>query len=191
MTETAAPTDGVYLAEDLQRPRLSIEDIGLLRAVCCWARAQGWTVERETLDGARYVTWSLPEPNDSAGRQVWFSWIPGIDNGTLTIGGLAELEPRSLREAVDVLAALQLLPAEHCSAYRAGRLSMVDDDGDHIINLRVDGFTLKHPWTCRETGLFECAFNDGGRAMSMPAELGQYRCDLDADGNLVLGERIR
>ncbi|AYF29288.1 hypothetical protein CSH63_17815 [Micromonospora tulbaghiae] len=78
----------------------------------------------------------------------------------------------------------------------AGRLAPVDDDPRHIIDLRADGWTLKHPLACRRGDLFDCPVN---RAASQqldgppPESPGRYVCwlgDRDLAGMLILGDRI-
>lgn len=60
-----------------------------------------------------------------------------------------------------------------------------DDHGQHVVEFRDDGWTLKHPLACRPN-LFECAFNDCAIA-GPPLKLGRYAVTLGSSG-LVIGE---
>jgi hypothetical protein len=85
---------------------LKVEDITLLRRVFTWARANGW-------DKAVWVGWK----RSSDGLR--FGW----DRGEICLyhaGYLRWVPVVSVREAVDVMVAKGLLPAEFSSAYDAG-----------------------------------------------------------------------
>jgi hypothetical protein len=61
------------------------------------------------------------------------------------------------------------------------------DDAQHVIDLRVDGWTIKHPLTCRPN-LFNCPANSAARGLAdSPAVPGRYVCELDDTGQLVIG----
>lgn len=61
----------------------------------------------------------------------------------------------------------------------------IDDQPFHTIDLREDGWTLKHPLDCRDD-LFGCVFNDAARALDGPPDgLGIYRVVVQ-NGDLVL-----
>lgn len=65
----------------------------------------------------------------------------------------------------------------------------IDDQPYHIIEVRADGWTLKHPLNCRDK-LFECEYNRAAEVLAgPPASLGRYRVDLNAHGELALGDR--
>jgi hypothetical protein len=57
----------------------------------------------------------------------------------------------------------------------------------HIVAFTNDGWTIKHPLSCRPN-LFECPVNEAaGRGLTEPpTELGQFVCDLDADGDFAI-----
>jgi len=59
----------------------------------------------------------------------------------------------------------------------------------HVIDLREDGFTIRHPMSCRPT-LFDCPIWQAARRglTEPPDEPGRYTCDLDPDGSFLLGE---
>lgn len=62
------------------------------------------------------------------------------------------------------------------------------DDAEHVIDLRDDGWTIKHPLTCRPN-LFDCPANTAARNLAeSPAVPGRYVCDVDDSGQLVIGE---
>jgi hypothetical protein len=62
------------------------------------------------------------------------------------------------------------------------------DDAQHVIDLRDDGWTIKHPLTCRPN-LFDCHFNRAARDLAgSPALPGRYVCDVDDTGHLTVGE---
>ncbi|GIJ36705.1 DUF6085 family protein [Micromonospora andamanensis] len=90
--------------------------------------------------------------------------------------------PRCVSDAKAVLDALAA----------AGRIAP-DDDPRHVIEFRADGWTLKHPLSCRPR-LFECRFSDAAQALDgPPTALGRYVVDLSDDGQggcLVIGARI-
>lgn len=60
-------------------------------------------------------------------------------------------------------------------------------DTGHIVDLRYDGWTIRHPLSCRPH-LFECPVNlAGGRDLTEPPdELGRFVCGVDDDGRLVI-----
>lgn len=65
----------------------------------------------------------------------------------------------------------------------AGRLAPADDDPRHIIDIRPDGWTIKHPLACRPN-LFECGVNraaeqDLGQSDGPPVPPGRYEVDAD------------
>lgn len=64
-----------------------------------------------------------------------------------------------------------------------------DDDGRHIIDLRDDGWTIKHPLSCRPN-LFDCPVNEAAERdlTEPPDERGQRVCSLNDDGHLLIGE---
>lgn len=60
-------------------------------------------------------------------------------------------------------------------------LKALDAQPFHTVNLREDGWTLKHPLDCRDR-LFECEYN--------AATPGVYRVSLGDRGWLVIEERV-
>lgn len=82
------------------------------------------------------------------------------------------------------------LPREPAIRFAVAILAALDDDPEHIIDLRADGWTIKHPLACRPD-LFACPVNraaerDLTEQPAMPA--GQYRCLVGADGAFVVIE---
>lgn len=59
----------------------------------------------------------------------------------------------------------------------------------HLVNLREDGWTIKHPLSCRPH-LFDCPINVAAvrDLLEPPDQLGVYTCELDADGRFVIGQ---
>lgn len=103
----------------------------LLRTVLTWARANGWR-PRYRWQGDVTITWSrgpdaeigvpgeyvgvhLPDPDNIEDIRHWLFDHHG-----------RQIPVTSVREAVDVLAALGVLPAALSSMYAAGRASVLD-----------------------------------------------------------------
>lgn len=68
---------------------------------------------------------------------------------------------------------------------------MVSADGpEHVIELRADGWTIKHPLYCRPA-LFECPVNKAAERLDKaPAESGRYVVELDDAGVLRIGRLV-
>lgn len=66
------------------------------------------------------------------------------------------------------------------------------DEPRHIIDLRADGWTIKHPLSCRPN-LFDCPVNRaaGPHYPAPPPQLGRFECDVDDAGGFVLGGAVR
>lgn len=64
-------------------------------------------------------------------------------------------------------------------------LAALDDDPHHVIEFGEQGWTLKHPLSCRGE-LFECPFNKAADRLDGPlAEPGRYRVEVVL-GHLVV-----
>lgn len=66
-------------------------------------------------------------------------------------------------------------------------------DEVHVIDLREDGWTIKHTFMCRSLGLFTCSITQAAQTdlQSPPPEApGRYIVDLDPDGFLVIGHPL-
>jgi hypothetical protein len=64
-------------------------------------------------------------------------------------------------------------------------------DEAHVIDLRDDGWVIKHPLSCRPN-LFNCPVNRATgvpTGSSMPTS-GQWECGVDARGALTIGRKI-
>ncbi|MEU8264453.1 DUF6085 family protein [Micromonospora sp. NPDC048999] len=74
----------------------------------------------------------------------------------------------------------------------AGQPAPVDDDPRHIIDLRADGWTIKHPLSCRLGDLFGCPVNLAAEGLDgPPAPPGRYAVSVDSiDGQLRIGDRV-
>ncbi len=98
--------------------RLTPEDRQLLRSVLKWARANGWR-------GSRFVVGRRWDDAMGDNEVVWWHDTVDRDAWTLVTNLVpGEVCPRSVAQAVDVLVALGVLPAEFSSAYTAGRESL-------------------------------------------------------------------
>jgi len=108
------------------------------------------------------------------GRPPWL----GVQTRML----LAPTEHDIARAVLDALAA-------------AGRLAPTDDDHRHIIQIREDGWTIKHPLACRPD-LFNCPVNrvagiDLSQLDGPPAPPGFYECSSnDLGDRFLLGDRV-
>lgn len=89
---------------------------------------------------------------------------------------------RAARIADDILEAV----AEHYGD---------DPGGRHVIEFRADGWTIKHPLSCRPD-LFACRVNRVGGAQlrvldGPPVPPGRYACELnDAGDRFLIGDRL-
>jgi hypothetical protein len=98
-----------------------------LRAVLRWAHAQGWRPEpkRQLLPGVR--TWLLRAP-DGERRQRIIVGPDGVISVWATRGpdhitwqSRAHLTADDPQQAIDLLAAMRIVPERHSSAHAAGR----------------------------------------------------------------------
>ncbi|MFI7072071.1 DUF6085 family protein [Micromonospora sediminicola] len=98
---------------------------------------------------------------------------------------LSEMNTEDCCDRHGLLAALEALTA-------AGRLAPADDDPRHIIELRADGWTLKHPLSCRLGDLFGCRVNEAAEELDgPPGAPGRYAVTVDSiDGRLRVGDRV-
>lgn len=79
----------------------------------------------------------------------------------------------------------------HAGRITAEEVAAAGCETRHVIDLRDDGWTVKHPLTCR-ADLFACPVNvAAGRDLTRPPdELGQYACSLDDDGHFAISDKI-
>lgn len=70
-------------------------------------------------------------------------------------------------------------------------VEVADDDG-HVVDLRDDGWTIKHPLSCRPH-LFDCPVNLAAeRDLTEPQrDRGRFACRVDDVGRFVINEKIR
>jgi Family of unknown function (DUF6085) len=68
---------------------------------------------------------------------------------------------------------------------------------DHLIEFSADGWIIQHSMACRLNGhLFDCPVNRAAAVGAFanwpddPNVIGRYRCTLDDDGRLVIGEAV-
>lgn len=119
---------------------LSTEDFRILREALTWGYANRWTVEHsDGSDGG--VTWQHERTSVHVTR-------PGRHEYTVTVDGVLDMEPRSAREVVDVLAAVGVLPSDMSSAYREGVDNVTEISIMHAVDAKVDAmwdaFQLAH-----------------------------------------------
>jgi hypothetical protein len=65
-------------------------------------------------------------------------------------------------------------------------------DEAHVIDLREDGWTIRHTLFCRRIGLFDCPITQAAETDLKdrpPQAPGRYIVDLDGGGYLAIGER--
>jgi len=64
-------------------------------------------------------------------------------------------------------------------------------DAPHVIDLRPDGWTIRHPLSCRPH-LFDCLVHEAaqGALREPPGELGRFEVEFDPDGIFLLGARV-
>lgn len=73
--------------------------------------------------------------------------------------------------------------------YREIVTVVLGHDDRHIVDLREDGWTIRHPLSCRPN-LFNCPVNKAAERdlTEPPAELGRFVCGLDDDGRFIVCE---
>ena len=104
------------MADSDARPRMTADDIALMREIVQWRKNHEIDFVRRRVYGSPYWV------DYRTGREVWFEYQNVYP---LAIrkekGGWSDSIPaRTLTEAVDVLVALGFLPPRFSSAYRAG-----------------------------------------------------------------------
>ena len=92
-----------------------------------------------------------------------------------------------------VLASAAGLDAHGLAAHllRAG-YRFVDPDEKHVIDLRDEGWTIRHTLSCRALSLFSCPVTEAAARRdwrAAPAEPGRYECE-EYGGNLVILDRV-
>lgn len=68
-------------------------------------------------------------------------------------------------------------------------LEPVNTGEGHIIQLAANGWTIKHPLSCRPN-LFACRFNRAAVTSTIQHQLGRFECTLDDAGHLVIGREV-
>jgi hypothetical protein len=112
------PTLPEGLTVDIEtRPRMTVEDIALMREIVRWRRANGinyvpdWSRYRaSTRDGSSVAWTTLDIPRDDPMVGVTHDYLAPYEWHRV----------HSFREAVDLIVALGFLPQRFSSAYRAG-----------------------------------------------------------------------
>lgn len=67
-------------------------------------------------------------------------------------------------------------------------LEPVDFGQPHVVELGTDGWTMKHPLTCRAQ-LFQCPVHKAAlKSEPLSNRLGRFTCTVGYDGFLVIGE---
>ena len=111
--------------------------------------------------------------------------------------------PKALKAAADRLMAsdyADLVPLEFigpvvdliAEAVWTEALASLDDIAEHVVELRNDGWTIKHPLACRPD-LFNCPVNRVAEAelVEPPKGRGRFPVWLDEQGRMSMGEEIR
>jgi len=130
-----------------------------------------YTDDDVQLVAATFITEAKKNPVSSSGPP----WM-GVQTRML----LGPTEHDIARAVLDALAA-------------AGRLAPADDDARHIIQFREDGWTIKHPLSCRLGDLFGCRVNLAAEDLDgPPVPPGRYEVAgvSDIDGRLLIGDRV-
>lgn len=61
----------------------------------------------------------------------------------------------------------------------------------HVIDFAAHGWTIMHPLIGCGLNLFDCPVNEAAeRGLERPDRYARFRCDVDAEGRLVVGEEI-
>lgn len=61
----------------------------------------------------------------------------------------------------------------------------------HVIDFAEHGWTIMHPLVGCGLYLFECPVNEAaGRGVPRPDRYARFRCDVDSDGRLVVGQEV-
>jgi hypothetical protein len=95
----------------------------------------------------------------------------------------------SVADAAFIAAARELVPslADEVERLRAELAALNDGPDEHVIDLRDDGWTIKHPLSCRPH-LFDCPVNRAAERdlTEAPAQLGRFVCLLDEVGGFTI-----
>jgi hypothetical protein len=74
--------------------------------------------------------------------------------------------------------------------YAAAALAVINDDHEHMIELRPGGWTMQHPLSCRLSGeLFACPYHQAAQGLGPMDQLGRYVCRL-VDGRVLIGDPV-
>lgn len=96
--------------------RLSTEEVALLREIAKWRRENGWTFGADS--EACLLDW---------GKDGWWVRLDTIERPVVRIDApstrIGSFKPESVRQAVDLLVALELLPHRFSSSYAVGAAS--------------------------------------------------------------------
>lgn len=164
-------------------------DLTPIRERLAAASAGPWRTHDTHLDWGGYTHTVLgPERREPGSQPGWerlategIAWCP-------TFEGSPRAAPRNAQANAAFIAAsyedVTVLLAE------VERLRAILDDSPpyHVMDLREDGFTIKHPISCRPD-LFNCPVNRVAHAMDgPPVDPGQWHVDM-AFGQLVFVER--
>lgn len=120
-----------------------------------------------------------------------------IAQAILLAGPLGRFLPRIAEDLHAAACTHPQAPADECGScwMRAAVClnTLGEIEPEHVIDLRDDGWTLRHPLICREVDLFGCALGqvitdqmrDGA-----PDERGRFIVTLSDEGFAVIGEQV-
>jgi hypothetical protein len=124
-----------------------------------------------------------PEISDEAVRAYGYAYDSAFLRGTADdTADLARVETDAIRGG---LAAAYPILAEQW------RRKLDGGPDEHVIDLRDDGWTIRHPLSCRPN-LFDCEVNRAaGRMLTeQPDDLGRFVCWVDAEGVFTIGDPL-
>lgn len=148
----------------------------------------GWTggeanveLHPETRDALIHLGWSPPEV-------VGYSRINLGPDDVLVVRAKGKISPDQAHHMAQVVS----------SVFAGHRVLVIDDsiesisveDEGHIIQVDSGEWIIRHPFSCRPN-LFDCHFNEAAVGLAvMTTQSGRYKCHIDGDGNLVLGDAV-
>lgn len=165
-------------------------DLQPIRDRLAAASAGPWRAHDTHLDWGGYTHTVLgPERREPGSQPGWdrlttegIAWCPTFEGAPMPPTQNARANAAFIAGAHEDVTALLA---------EVDRLRQIVDDGPayHVIDLRPDGWTLRHPLSCRPN-LFDCKLNTAALTDPLAARIstGQYRVDL-VDGQLQIGEQ--
>jgi hypothetical protein len=144
------------------------------------------TVPDERLHSLRLglIRFFMPDPGTS------FDYGPANAHAHKQAEGVLEIL-RPFLDRHEQMVRRQSIQDLHAGRVTVEEVAAAGCETRHVIDLRDDGWTVKHPLTCR-ADLFACPVNvAAGRDLTEPPDdLGQYACGLDVDGRFTIADKI-